>query len=379
MMRAHGNNLTTACRSPVSVDCTSACGSAPRRATASARIERSQAAPRRRPSKSSPTGCTEPELRQDIEPTLARRKQQHVRQRHKHTPGQHEEQRCRTCASPAPRSPNAAAEVEAVENLVRRRDPQQHAADSRTISADDGPTALTNIGRSHGPAAASSRPILPMNAAFSAIIRLPSARPDPVARADRLADERRAGERDADARHVCDRCQHQDDLGRRAFHLAQAHLHQLEERKAEQIRGSHRAHRKAQPELAKEVAYIGVARSGASGRRDEARAAETARARTARRTACSNWSPTPTPAMPKPSSSTNSQLSAALTSATRPVVMTETRRAASTIEEPEQRPRGDPERSAQHARSPNSIACRSTSGSRPTELKVASPAHASPA
>ena len=85
------------------------------------------------------------------------------------------------------------------------------------------------------------------------------------------------------------------------------------------------------------------------------------------------------PAIPQPNSSTNSQLSNALTIATTPVVMTDTRGREIPLKNPSSAQAAMPSGPPSMRGRQNSIACRSTSGSRPTAPNIAPPAHASTA
>ena len=64
-----------------------------------------------------------------------------------------------------------------------------------------------------------------------------------------MPDERRARQCDAESRHVGDRGQYHDHLRRRSADRAEAYLHHLEDRIAEQVRRRQQPHRKAEPHL----------------------------------------------------------------------------------------------------------------------------------
>ena len=99
-------------------------------------------------------------------------------------------------------------------------------------------------GSTHGPAAASSTPIsahVQHGDQDDAVADLEG--PIAAVRADGLADQRGAGHRDAHRRHVAKGGQHHDDLRRGAVDGAEAHLHQLKQRKSEDVRGDQQSHR----------------------------------------------------------------------------------------------------------------------------------------
>ena len=106
-------------------------------------------------------------------------------------------------------------------------------------------------GNTQGPAAASSTPIAPMYSTAIRMMPLPTLNAQSRRlRADGLADQRGARHRDAHRGHVAKRGQHHDDLRRRAVDRAEAHLHQLEQREAENVGGDQQSHRESQLQLA---------------------------------------------------------------------------------------------------------------------------------
>ena len=100
-------------------------------------------------------------LGQEIYPTLARRKGEHVREGHEDQPGQdknrHGGHAHVACAAQA----ESGAQIEAVENLIAGGEPQQS-----TTEGDDGvalgSVGLTNSGTSQGPMKARNTVTKPM-------------------------------------------------------------------------------------------------------------------------------------------------------------------------------------------------------------------------
>src|SRR6185312_4949497 len=65
------------------------------------------------------------QLRQEVKPTLARREDHDVRERHEYEPAYREDERDRHSDIAGATQTHAAAEIQAVEELIRRREPEQ--------------------------------------------------------------------------------------------------------------------------------------------------------------------------------------------------------------------------------------------------------------
>jgi hypothetical protein len=228
----------------------------------------------------------------------------------------------------------ATAQVEAVEDLECSRDPQQHDSDGHyrwrvgIRGVDEGrqhPRPRERQQHADGTHQGDGQQ-------DHRVAHLAS--PLAIARADGLADERGAGERDAHARQVSDRGQHHHELGRSAFDSAQPHLHELEQREPEDIGRVHGAHRQAQPVLAHEARQVRAPRQvrfiqpAQVGSRNTPNAKSTPQAMLILVAQAA-------PAMPPSSLKMNSQSSTPLTSATRPSGHDGDARARDAVEESE--------------------------------------------
>ena len=142
----------------------------------------------------------------------------------------------------------AAADIEAIEELEAAANHNNVAAwlSTAPVAAS---SADSSSGSSHGPASASSTPMPPMRMAAITITYDPTHGPVAIAGADGLADQRGSRLRHPHARHVGDGGEGHDQLGGRTLHRAQAYLHQLKQRNADQIRGTGQAHGESQSEL----------------------------------------------------------------------------------------------------------------------------------
>jgi hypothetical protein len=146
-------------------------------------------------------------------------------------------------------SSTSSAHVEPVEELVDGRDPQQPRGERHDLGAGrivrageqrqyPGPRQRQQqAGTTHVQRGEGDDPVAEPEG------------PAAITRPDRLPDQRRTGERDTVAGHVGDRGEHHHDLRGRAVDGAEAHLHDLEQREAEQIGRRQQAHREAESQL----------------------------------------------------------------------------------------------------------------------------------
>ena len=179
-----------------------------------------------------------------------------MRQRYQqqHRQRQHQQRRHAHVARAA--QTQAAAEIEAVEELVAGGEPQQLHADCdrggrvRIVRAGEGGQDPRPAERNHH----ADRTHVERREQDHAITH----RQRPVARArtDRLANERGARTGDTEAGHVGDRGEDRDDLRRRAADCPEPRLHHLEDRVAEQVGRRRQPHRHAEPQLLEQPAGV---------------------------------------------------------------------------------------------------------------------------
>ena len=345
--------------------------------TASAGTAPRRAAPRTPAARPAAHGA-EPELRQEIDPALARRERQRVRERHEHAPGTaRRTARAGTFTSPAPRNENPLPRLSPskiwypaaihsstmpishdvrrlrVRRVHERR--QQPRARQREQHAE---RAHERDGQHDDRVAEPARPVA-------------------IARADRLADQRRAGERDADARHVRHRRQHHDDLRGRA----------IDRRSAAPASAGTAPCRTGRRRTSRPSAgRVDTAARGCPGPGATSGATCTSCAVPCPGTPTAQQ-PTPhtmltlvahaEPAMPPSSSKMKSQFSAAFTTATRPVVITAMRGREMPLKKPSTAHNATPSGAPSMRGCQNAIACADTSGARPNGANSSGPDHAS--